>query len=114
MGGSSSAEFDKLYETVQFAGWMETFAAMKLSKGEVQKLYKIFRAVDVDGSGEIALAELLVHIDLERTSFTKRIFSIFDEDSSGEIDFKEFVIALWNYCTLTKSTLGEALGDMET
>ncbi|KAJ1442905.1 hypothetical protein B484DRAFT_321842 [Ochromonadaceae sp. CCMP2298] len=78
---------------------------MKLSKVEVKKLYRIFRLVDVDGSGTIALAELLVHIDLDRTSFTKRIFSIFDDDKSGEIDFKEFVLALWNYCTLSTATL---------
>jgi hypothetical protein len=62
---------------------------------------------DMDGSGSIALAELLTHIDLERTAFTVKIFSIFDDDKSGEIDFKEFVMSLWNYCTLTKSTLGK-------
>lgn len=30
---------------------------------------------------------------------------MFDEDNSGEIDFREFVVALWNYCTLGKATL---------
>ena len=28
-----------------------------------------------------------------------------DEDQSGEIDFREFVIAIWNYCSFTKSAL---------
>eukprot|EP00601_Ochromonadales_sp_CCMP2298_P005288 CAMPEP_0173213228 /NCGR_PEP_ID=MMETSP1141-20130122/25264_1 /TAXON_ID=483371 /ORGANISM="non described non described, Strain CCMP2298" /LENGTH=429 /DNA_ID=CAMNT_0014140385 /DNA_START=214 /DNA_END=1499 /DNA_ORIENTATION=- len=105
MGGTSSAQYQAFSETEQYAGWMKQFQAMKLSKVEVKKLYRIFRLVDVDGSGTIALAELLVHIDLDRTSFTKRIFSIFDDDKSGEIDFKEFVLALWNYCTLSTATL---------
>jgi len=48
------------------------------------------------------MAELLAFLDLEKTRFTKRIFSIFDEDGSGLIDFREFVLSLWNYCTLTK------------
>ena len=62
--------------------------------------------MDVDDSGCIELVELLVHIDLERTKFTERIFSIFDEDGSGQIDFREFVLSLWNYCTLSNATLG--------
>jgi serine/threonine-protein phosphatase 2B regulatory subunit len=85
---------------------MKQFSAMQLSKGEIRTLYRVFRKVDMDGSGNIALPELLAHIDLERTKFTERIFSIFDEDGSGEIDFREFVLSLWNYCTLTKATLG--------
>lgn len=44
-------------------------------------------------------------LDIERTKFSMRVFSIFDEDSSGEIDFREFVLALWNYCTLGRATL---------
>ena len=48
---------------------------------------------------------MLEYLHLERTKFTKRIFRIFDEDGSGQIDFREFVIALWNYCTLGKPAL---------
>lgn len=61
--------------------------------------------IDNDNSGEIEMAELLAFLDLEKTRFTKRIFSIFDEDGSGLIDFREFVMSLWNYCTLTKASL---------
>jgi Ca2+-binding EF-hand superfamily protein len=49
----------------------------------------------------------LTFFDLERNKFTERVFGIFDEDGSGCVDFKEFVVALWNYCTLTHSTLGK-------
>ena len=41
----------------------------------------------------------------KRTKFTKRIFRIFDEDGSGQIDFREFVMSLWNYATLGKNQL---------
>lgn len=30
---------------------------------------------------------------------------IFDEDGSGSVDFREFVVSLWNYCTLSKAAL---------
>eukprot|EP01038_Epipyxis_sp_PR26KG_P009776 gene9776-13151_t len=81
------------------------FEAIRLGPYEIGKLYKLFRKVDLDGSGTIGLGELLMHIDLERTPFTTRIFSIFDEDGSGAIDFREFVLSLWNYLTLSNATL---------
>lgn len=107
MGSSHSKEkFDHLCKSEKFQYWNENFHALSLSLKHVSKLYNIFCKVDADNSGQIALAELLAHIDLHRTPFTERIFSIFDDDNSGEIDFHEFVLALWNYCTLTKATLG--------
>lgn len=33
------------------------------------------------------------------------MFSIFDTDKSGEIDFKEFVLALWNFCACSDTAL---------
>jgi hypothetical protein len=101
--------FEDAFNTAQFKEWNKQFKVMQLSKNELRKMYKIYVKVDVDKSGTIGLPELLAHIDLERTRFTEKIFSIFDTDKSGEIDFKEFVLSLWNYCTLTKATLGTQL-----
>lgn len=104
--GLCSSYYD-VYELENVRPYRKQFEALQLSAREVGKLYKIFKKVDVDGSGSIALSELLAHIDVERTVFSQRVFSIFDEDGSGEIDFREFVLALWNYCTLSRATLGE-------
>jgi hypothetical protein len=107
MGCGYSAAFNAFAEKPEFPELMRQFQAMQFSQYEIRRLYNIFHQADMDGSGSIALAELLTHIDMERTAFTVKIFSIFDDDKSGEIDFKEFVMSLWNYCTLTKSTLGK-------
>ena len=48
---------------------------------------------------------MLDHLDLKRNRFAKRVFAIFDVDGSNEIDFKEFVVALWQYCTLGRAQL---------
>ena len=34
-----------------------------------------------------------------------QVFSIFDGDGNGQIDFKEFVLALWNFCACSDSAL---------
>jgi Ca2+-binding EF-hand superfamily protein len=85
--------------------WMKEFRALSLTEKAVEKFWHIYQKIDMDGSGTIEIKEMLVHFDIDRTKFTKRVFQIFDEDGSGEIDLREFILALWNYCTLGKSTL---------
>eukprot|EP01039_Chlorochromonas_danica_P007795 gene7795-8606_t len=104
--GSKAESFKKLSHTAEFQVWMRKFQALRITPGEVRKLYKVFAKADMDGGGTIDLVELLTAIDVERTRFSERVFAIFDEDNSGKIDFGEFVLALWNYCTLSQVTLG--------
>jgi hypothetical protein len=82
------------------------FDALGISEADCGKLYGLFQTIDSDASGSIEILELLMFLDVERTPFTKRIFSMFDDDNSGEIDFREFVLSIWNYCTLGKTSLG--------
>lgn len=44
-------------------------------------------------------------LDIDRTPFNQRIFAIMDRDLSGHIDFFEFAVAMWNYCTLGEESL---------
>jgi Ca2+-binding EF-hand superfamily protein len=61
--------------------------------------------VDTDNSGLIDLKELARFLRIEADIFLCRCFAIFDEDDSGFIDFGEFVLSLWNYCTHTPDSL---------
>lgn len=81
------------------------FHALQLKKKEIYDLYRVFKVVDSDQSGNIELKELMDYLKIEKIRFRDRIFSIMDEDGSGKIDFKEFVVSLWNYCTLSGATL---------
>ena len=56
-------------------------------------------------SGNIDIAELLVHVKLEYTPFTQRVFSLFDSDNSGFVDFHELCLCLWGYCSLDEDEL---------
>ena len=82
-----------------------TFESLGLKEDDVARLHEQFLRIDKDGSGTIELWEMLDHLDLKRNRFAKRVFAIFDVDGSNEIDFKEFVVALWQYCTLGRAQL---------
>jgi len=106
---SVAKSFEKFSQTTEFQQWSDDFAALQITKSELLRFYKVFRKVDLDGGGTIDLVEMLTVVDVDRTPFTERVFSIFDDDKSGKIDFREFVLALWNYNTLTRFSLGDIL-----
>ena len=85
--------------------WFDQFAALRLTKSEMSALLRVYKKVDLDGSGSVDLLELFVFLEVEHTPFTERVFKVFDSNGTGKIDFREFVLALWNYCTLAKATL---------
>jgi serine/threonine-protein phosphatase 2B regulatory subunit len=82
-------------------------ALTSLGLGNIDLLWLLheFQTADTQKSGAINYEELIMYLDLDRTEFARRVFTVFDEDNSGTVDFCEFVLALWNYCTLGKSAL---------
>lgn len=109
MGCGRSSDFEVISRKDEFMRWNVHFAAMQLTKHDVKKLYEVFCSMDTDGRGSIDVVELLSRIDVNRNKFTERVFSMFDEDKSGQVNFREFVLSLWSYCTLTKDALGDVL-----
>lgn len=85
--------------------WEHVFRSINFSKTEFKKLYALFKRVDTDDSGLIDLKELCAYLNIQADVFLCRCFAIFDEDDSGFIDFGEFVLSLWNYCTHTPDSL---------
>jgi hypothetical protein len=81
-------------------------AALTLSHSDVAKLHEMFQLVENNQHGLIDLNEFMDFLKIESTKFRKRAFAMFDEDSSREVDFREFVLSIWNYCTLSRSSLG--------
>lgn len=104
---SNATQFHRLRKSPEFKANMNLFTSLFLTTRDIRRLYTVFKCMDMFNTGSITLAELLAYINLPRTAFTEKIFSIFDNDQSGAIDFGEFVLSVWNYCTLTKHNLGK-------
>jgi len=74
------------------------FKKLRLRSDDIDRLFSCFLEIDTDGSGEISLDEFYNHFELKRSIFSDMAFSMMDQDKSGEIDFREFVLTLWNFC----------------
>jgi Ca2+-binding EF-hand superfamily protein len=103
MGCSSSSY--RLIEKKIPRDWLVQFKALHLQGNELTKLFHIFKSIDRDQRGSVDVKELLDYLDLEDSEFSKRTFSVFDVNGSGHIDLREFILSLWNYCTLTQASL---------
>lgn len=78
---------------------------LDLSEKVVEKFLKLFKSIDKDKGGAIEIEEFNAYFRLPRSPFADRAFNAMDRDGSKEIDFREFVSCIWNFCSLTKSGL---------
>jgi hypothetical protein len=62
----------------EFEAHDQTFKSLGFSDVDLSYMHGVFRSIDKDLSGEISLIEMLEHLDVPRTAFAKRVFSIFE------------------------------------
>jgi hypothetical protein len=104
------------------------FSCLNLSEEDIGKFYLKFRMLDQNNNGTIESKELFQTLSLSKSRFATRVFNFYDLDhsgdplpsppqhsifsvhrglfSSGKIDFYEFVLVTWNFCTIEKKYLG--------
>jgi len=59
----------------------------------------------LSGSGSVSVEELCKFYNIHRTKFVDRVFGYFDFDESNELDFQEFVVGIWNFCTFSNKRM---------
>ena len=78
------------------------FDLLQFPKKKRLEIYDVFWRFDKDGSGSIDFREFCQSFDIDRSAFAKRSFMMLDSGGTGEINFPQFVVACWNYCTYDK------------
>ena len=68
-------------------------------------LFKAFVQLDQDGSGEITTDEFHTHWQLKPTKFSTRVFDAVDLDRSQSLNFREFIVGVWNFLRLDVDAL---------
>jgi len=102
MGCSDS----KIYNDYpRIALYKKHFEKLGMAEVDVAKFHKLFRRIDVDDSGKISLEELFFTMNLDVNPLSQRLFNSFDNDISGELDFLEFTLYLWNFCSFSGESL---------
>ena len=83
----------------------ESFEKLGLRERDVKMLWSVFDEVPKDSKDRISFGGFLQYFLLDREPLIERIFEILDESNQQSLDFRDFVIGLWSYCTLAKPSL---------
>lgn len=81
------------------------FNKLQLSAQDIELLHRVFKDINIKGSGLILRAEFYAYFKINPNSLYDKIFSLFDFDRSGYLSFMEFVCAMWNFCSMTPDNL---------
>ena len=92
---------DKLIEELS-----ECLDAFMISADDVELMKSCFRRIDLTHDGSIDVAEIEVHLKTERVPFNERVLRMYDSDKSGQLEFPEFLLMCWTYCTMDAENLG--------
>ena len=84
----------------------ECLDAFQITKDDIDLMKKTFRKIDLTHDGSIEVAELEIHLRTERVPFNDRVLRMYDSDKSGHLEFPEFLLMCWTYCTMDAENLG--------
>lgn len=98
---ASMSDPDEYYLQFNLMAFRRPFNAIGIRDIDIMQLHYIFREIDEDDSKTLSIKEFFDYFHFQFISpMGKRIFSLFDADNSGDLDFGEFAICCWNYCSL--------------
>mmetsp|Transcript_27759 Transcript_27759/g.36387 ORF Transcript_27759/g.36387 Transcript_27759/m.36387 type:complete len:445 (-) Transcript_27759:90-1424(-) len=85
--------------------YRETFEKLQLSEEEVHHVFLVFGKIMKQDQNFVTQSELLQYLEMDNSKFMSRVFRNFDIGKSKKIGFKDFLIASWNYCTMSHASL---------
>lgn len=78
---------------------------LKVGDEEAKKIFHAFEKVDQDKSGQIDVDEFFNGLRIEPTPFGECVFKVADVSNDGEIDFGEFFVAIYNFCSFDEYSM---------
>lgn len=84
---------------------LEIAKILKLSNIHIDGFYNHFKNLDLDNDNKVGIEEFMIVNDIQSKYFGELVFRVFDSDHSGSIDFEEYLVAMWNFCSLDKHSL---------
>jgi hypothetical protein len=79
--------------------------ATKLKKPFIGTIRKIFDSIDEKKKGRIRIEQIEDFLETPKLPYVRKVLGLFNHDNSGVLDFPEFLMMTWMYCTMDLFTL---------
>ena len=106
MGGISSKYKNIYRKDPELAENECEFKALNISEATVGVLLQVYTDCKSVETGSFDVSRFLTRFKIEECGFAKYALTYYTTKRDLEIDFRPFVFALWNFCTLDKGSLG--------
>ena len=89
----------------EYSKYKSLFKCLGFTEEAGKEMVRVFYRLDADGGRTVDFDEFAKFFDVDNTPFSKKCFMLMDTQKTGEINFAQFVVACWNYCTYDKNGL---------
>jgi hypothetical protein len=102
------SRYDRVYSIYPEAAKAKAdFECLLLPEKDVGWIAKTCsKAFQRKGPERVEITSIFKSLKLKPSLFSTRVFSMLDPNETGLIDFREFVLILWNFCTIDELSLG--------
>ncbi len=84
-----------------------TAGKLRIRRSDIDAIFRQFCKIDTDDSGLISVNEFVIMNKVQSQAFGEMCFRVLDKNNSGNLDFLEYMVSMWNYCSLGKDSLAQ-------
>ena len=102
MGACSSATTAAYAANPSLEAFKNQFLALGITQSKLTVFHQHFVAIDKSkGKHIVTVPQVMEHFGFENNEFIRKAFNVLVTNKNKEIlDFRDFVLTIWNYCTL--------------
>lgn len=88
-------------ESPHLMGNQLQFLAMGITQSKLAIFHQHFKTIDTNNTNTITVSQIVEHFGFEKNEFIRKAFSVLILDKASDtLSFRDFVLTLWNFCTL--------------
>jgi hypothetical protein len=90
----------------QYLPWRIEFEKLMLSETAIRTFHEQFNRLKTRNKIGVDVTSLLDMYKIPSSSACREVFCV-DSDCGGEVDFRTFVLCVWNICTQSDESIGQ-------
>lgn len=83
------------------------FHALRLNHDDAANLLEVFKAISKI-ENVVSADQVLDYFELPRTEFFLKLFSTYYSFNTGGLEFKQFLVSVWDFCSLSSAYMGKS------